>query len=161
MKLYLLRHGHSPTAHEAGVPTDAERPLSDQGIESLKSTFDELRRNGAHPALIIHSSLKRARQTAQEAQKSFGLSGDLKECPCLSEQSSPEQLFEALLPELIKAGEVLAIGHQPQLGEVTSWLTGRDAGTISPGGVVALEIKESGASSLKGSTAKRLWSFNP
>jgi phosphohistidine phosphatase len=172
MKLYLLRHGHAPTAREAGVPTDDERPLSDLGIDSLKRTFSQLRRSGAHPRLIIHSPLKRARQTAEAAQKYLKLPLAPRSSPLLANQASPEQLYEALLPDMTKSGEILAVGHQPQLGEFASWLAHQDPGTISPGGLVALELEEAKADRTSASSgdlvslhtssvAKLLWTYNP
>jgi len=66
-RLYLMRHGHAPSPSEAGVATEALRPLSEKGRSDARRIAAELVKRGARPALILHSPLARAVQTAQAA----------------------------------------------------------------------------------------------
>jgi phosphohistidine phosphatase len=155
LRLYLLRHGHSPSASEAGVSTDAQRPLSDKGRDGVKATISDLLKRGGKPALILHSPLLRAVQTSEIAEKLLSPSGGRRMFDPLSNVLPPEELRKTLVPELTKAGEVLAVGHQPQLGELAA-MTGNAVFDLRPGGMVALEFAAAGDA-----RAKVLWSSNP
>jgi len=143
VKLYLLRHGHSPTISEAGVPSDAARPLSERGREGVRKTVGELLRRGAKPSLILHSPLTRAVQTSEEAELLIKPARGRRGFEPLSNVLSPQELSDQLAPELSAAGEVLAVGHQPQLGELAALLTGRIF-DLPPGGLIALESAGAG-----------------
>ncbi len=151
MKLYLLRHGHSPVLAEAGVASDFERPLSEAGTRSVRQAAERLLREGAHPSLILHSPLKRAAQTALEAAAILK-PVQVEAFPPLSNAMPAEQLFAELKARLAGFQEALAIGHQPQLGELAAHLAGRIF-ELRTGGIIALELGEEGA--------RPLWSCNP
>lgn len=149
-RLYLMRHGNALSPGEAGVATDALRPLSDKGRRDVPRMAAELKRREGKPALILHSPLRRAAQTAQLAAEA--LEGALPEAfTPLDNTLAPDQVLEHLEQRAGKAAAVLAIGHQPQLGEIAAVLA-RAVLEIRPGGVVALEL---------GASPKLLWSLNP
>ena len=64
-----------------------------------------------------------------------------------------ELLYAELQKEIARACELLAVGHQPQLGELAAYLSGKIF-ELQPGGIVALEIGDR-------APAKSLWSLNP
>lgn len=146
-KLYLMRHGHSPTSAEAGVKTDAQRPLSDKGRADARRVAEALIKRGARPALILHSPLLRAVQTAAAAAAAL-------KCPAesfvpLDNTLHPQDVIAALRERAADFDEVLAIGHQPQIGEVAALLTG-ETFEFRPAGLVAVE---------DGSAPRALWSL--
>lgn len=143
MKLYLMRHGHSPSISEAGVAKDELRPLSERGRQGARKTAGELLRRGGKPALILHSPLTRAVQTSEEAEKLVAPSRGRRLFEPLSNVLPPDELRVELEPELQASGEVLCVGHQPQLGELAALLTGQIF-DLQPGGVIALEAGASG-----------------
>lgn len=154
MKLYLLRHGHSPTPIEAGVSSDAERPLSDQGRRGVIGNVERLKRLGGRPEVILHSPLRRAVETAREAARLLCPGSGVWEYAPLANQLSAQELLERLSGDAVsQVKELLLVGHQPQLGELAALLS-RQVFDLKPGGLIALE-------SGKEKPASILWSANP
>jgi phosphohistidine phosphatase len=154
MKLYLLRHGRSPGAAEAGVAKDFDRPLSDAGRADVRKAARHLEERGARPALILHSPLKRAAETAEEAaavlhQPDQGLEAFTP----LANELSADELAKRLMQRCQGLSEVLAVGHQPQLGELVAVLS-KAIFILKPAGLVALEVKDDGSAAF-------LWAVNP
>lgn len=138
-RLYLMRHGHSPTTLEAGVPTDALRPLSDLGREDARWMAGELVRLGCAPALILHSPLLRAVQTAAEISSALKPSGGREVFAPLDNTRPAEEVADALAARGAAVDEVIAVGHQPQIGEIAALLSGT-AFEFRPATIVAVEF---------------------
>jgi phosphohistidine phosphatase len=153
MRLYILRHGRSPNAAEAGVATDFDRPLSDAGRADVRKAARHLGQRGARPALILHSPLKRAVETAQEAAALLQPAQGLEVFKPLANELSAEELAEALRQRCRGLSEAVAVGHQPQLGELVAVLS-KAIFSLKPAGLVALEVKDDGMASF-------LWAVNP
>ncbi|MBI3565633.1 MAG: histidine phosphatase family protein [Elusimicrobia bacterium] len=147
-RLYLMRHGHSPTTHEAGVKTDALRPPSDKGREDAVRVARELARRGAKPGLVLHSPLARAMQTAVAAAAALDLSPAVLQA--LDNTLPADEAFAGLQQRAAAVEEVLAVGHQPQVGEITAFLTD-EAFEFRPAGLAAIEL---------GPSPRLLWAFN-
>lgn len=156
MKLYLMRHGHSPSVTEAAVASDFDRPLSPQGRQAVRAMAEKLKASAGRPAVVLHSPLKRAEQTAREAAAVLSPAKPPRAFVPLSNELGPEDLATALSSVLAENAEVLAVGHQPQLGELAAWLAG-DIFELRPGGLIALEV----ASPLKARSAVVLLARNP
>lgn len=152
MRFYLLRHGKSPSMAEAGVRHDAERPISEQGRDEVRAAARELLAKGAAPSVVFHSPLRRAAQTAAEAAAILKPPQGLRAFEPLSNQMTGEMLFDHLLRECGDQ-EFLAVGHQPQLGEMVTYLAGQIL-ELRPGGVVALDTDDKRKAAV-------LWSRNP
>lgn len=144
LKLYLMRHGHSPSPLEAGVRTDFERPLSERGRAAAEKAVRHLLEQGARPALILHSPLLRAVQTAQAAAKVLGPGAPAEMFAPLKNELPPPELAAELRRRCEGVSEVLAVGHQPQLGELVAFLSGKLA-ELRPAGLAALELDDGGA----------------
>lgn len=147
-RLYLMRHGHSPTTQDAGVKSDALRPLSEKGRADAVSVARELAKRGARPALVLHSPLLRATQTGAAAAASLGVAPETMKA--LDNTLPPEEVIAALRARADAFDEVLAVGHQPQVGELVAFLTD-EAFEFRPAGVAAIEL---------GPTPRLLWAFN-
>jgi len=147
-KLYLMRHGHSPSPAEAGVKTDAQRPLSDKGRADAARMAREILARGGRPVLVLHSPLVRAAQTARAAAEVLK-TGAASFQP-LDNTLAPEEALAQLRRRAEGDGDVLAVGHQPQIGEIATLLTA-DVFEIRPAGVVAVEL---------GPEPRLLWSAN-
>lgn len=148
-----MRHGHSPSAAEAGVPGDFERPLSQAGREEAGLMARELARRGARPALILHSPLVRAAQTAREAALWLKPPQGVEAFAPLANELGAEELAVELERRAGGLAEVMAVGHQPQLGELTRHLS-RSSFPFRPAGAVTIEVKA-------GAPAALLWCCNP
>ena len=149
-RLILMRHGHAPSTSEAGVAKDALRPLSEQGRGDARRMAEEILRRGGRPTLILHSPLLRAVQTARAVAAALDARSGPQAFPALDNTLPPADVIEALRRRGAEAEEVLAIGHQPQLGEIAVLLTGEPF-EIRPAGLVALDLCASPASA---------WSLN-
>ena len=138
-RLYLMRHGHAPTTAEAGVAKDALRPLSEKGKGDARKMAAELARRGGKPALILHSPLTRAVMTAAEAGSVLKPASGSSVFAPLDNTRAAEEVAAELAKRGSSASEVLAIGHQPQIGEVAA-LLGRAIFEFRPATIVALEL---------------------
>jgi phosphohistidine phosphatase len=146
--IYLMRHGHSPSTSEAGVRLDALRPLSDRGRSDATRVAKEILRRGGKPTMILHSPLLRAVQTAENAAAALSLKPRV--CPALDNTWPPDQALAELKSSAKGMMELLAIGHQPQIGEIVSQLID-GVFEIRPAGIVAIALDP---------TPKLLWAVN-
>lgn len=134
MRLYLMRHGKA----EFG-PEDADRRLSPRGREDVGAVAAHLGAQEITVAKIVHSTLARARETAE----------------IVSEHVAPGAVLEALegiepwgnvaaFASLAESWteDTLVCGHEPFMGEAASYLlTGNahaDLVEVKTGAIMAL-----------------------
>ncbi|HRZ87120.1 MAG TPA: phosphohistidine phosphatase SixA [bacterium] len=139
--LIIMRHG-TAQPHSAGG--DFSRALVPEGAKEAQATSRILRKAGIVPGVILSSPLIRARQTAEEAAKAFGLSVDTI---ATDNELAPGGDKEIVLQSVQRLFEdhatVMLTGHQPYLGEMIALLLfGReiDEMHLSKGGVAVFEI---------------------
>lgn len=137
--LYLMRHGHSPSTRDACVSKDALRPLSDLGRENARWMAAELTRMGCTPNLILHSPLLRAVQTADEVASVLKPAAGREMFSALDNTLPAEEAERAISKRAASADKVLAIGHQPQLGEIVALLV-QTSFEMRPATIVAIEL---------------------
>ena len=116
MHLTLMRHAPAEPQAASADPgaNDAARPLTREGRRKLRRLRDALRRADLGFDRLLYSPLTRAVETAQLLMPL--VNGPAQVEPLLAAPPS-----EALLARLV--GErPLAVGHQPWLGELVSWL---------------------------------------
>ena len=131
-----MRHAHARTSAEAGVRSDALRPLSDKGRRDAELMTGEILKRGGRPSLVLHSPLLRAVQTASIAALALNTVGEA--FPLLDNTRPAADVLSALEKRAAGVDELLAVGHQPQIGELAALLA--DAVfEIRPAGVVAVE----------------------
>lgn len=118
-----MRHGHSPSVLEAGTHSDAERPLSQAGRIEVRKSARLLLAGGAKPGLILTSPLKRALQTAQEVAALLK-NPEVRVFEPLANILPGMDLARKALQAEWPGGELLLIGHMPQIGEAASFLAG-------------------------------------
>lgn len=146
-----MRHGAAPSAKEAGVDKDFDRPLSDLGRKNARKAASYIAKNGGAPAKILVSPLIRAQQTAAEV--ATVLNGDPENFEPLANQVDGMTLIRRLTEDYSYVTEVLLIGHQPQIGEAANYLTGLYF-ELRPAGVIGLERDDRGKTAV-------LWAANP
>ena len=120
MKVYLMRHGEA-----AWTAPDQDRCLTERGVQISRAVLqqDDLFQNFTR---ILCSPYRRARQTAEEAERLCGLEACLHDC--LTPDESPDYTLEDLTP-YVQDG-TLIVAHQPLLGSLVGLLT---EGTIARG----------------------------
>ena len=127
MRLFLVRH-----AHAADGSPDELRRLCREG----RSQADELGRRFAGVELdaVLTSPLLRARETAEAIGRAAGTPVRV------DERLAPGATADGVTGAAREAGgSVVAVGHQPDCGEIAAALTGREH-EYPPAGVVELEL---------------------
>lgn len=137
MRLVFFRHGIAHDRAAADCPPDPERALTPKGIERTTLSARGLSALGVEPALVLTSPYTRALQTARIAAHELGVRLDhLHESDALLPEAEPKALFTLLARE--KAGEILCVGHAPNLDRVLAY-------AIGAGDARLTEIKKAGA----------------
>ncbi len=152
MKLFFLRHGK---AVERGTMPDAERYLTEEGIEKLEENLPYFGKYlGDDKVLIWSSPLKRAQETAEILIK------------YVSDYEYTEHDFiangrvEYLISELSKQDKnVVVVGHEPSLSVWTFQLTGEEI-EIKKGAMVEIEFDKNSPENGKFIQYKRIKSMS-
>lgn len=143
MRLIVMRHGHALSPVEAGVKTDADRPLSATGREEVRKQAGRLLAKGLVPDLILASPLLRAQQTAAELKRVFKDRPRLETYEPLSNQITGADLLRGLVQDGPRPGLVMLVGHMPQLGELAGTVLGAPIG-FDTAGTALLELDAGG-----------------
>ena len=121
MVVYLVRHGLAVERGSEGIPSDAARPLTEEGIARMKVQargLAALPREADRPGVILTSPLLRALQTAEIIQKALPERIEVVETRALGPATQPKTLIR-LLAGRTDAGVVL-VGHEPFMGQLMS-----------------------------------------
>jgi phosphohistidine phosphatase len=137
--IYLMRHGiAAPASPGSG---DFERPLTEDGVRKTLRAAKGLSRLGIAPAAVLSSPLRRAEETAQLVASVLAPALVTEIYPPLAPGHDPRDLLDGLRPRR-KLHEILLVGHQPDLGELASYiLTGST-------NLVPLPFKKAGTAAL-------------
>jgi phosphohistidine phosphatase len=127
VRLFVVRH-----AEAAPGDPDELRPLTDAGRATARALGARLAGTGVDA--VLTSPLLRARETAQAIGRAAGVE------PAADERLAPGATAEGVRDAAAAAGAVVvAVGHQPDCGEIVLALTGREE-RFPPGGVVEVEL---------------------
>ena len=119
MILYLFRHADA-VMHAS---SDAERALSDKGVEQAKQAGRFCLKHQLVPELILTSPLRRAGQTARFFAEEIGEPDLISVAPFLACGMDPESALRELKVYRELEG-VMLVGHEPDLGRLASRLLG-------------------------------------
>jgi phosphohistidine phosphatase len=126
MNIFLLRHGEAADRAPDGTRNDDLRELTTEGTEKLRSACSAYARLIGTPGKIVHSPLRRARQSA-EILAEIALDGRLDEMIEMDELrpgGRATQIVDMLQSEFIGGCEsVVLVGHEPLLGDLLGVLT--------------------------------------
>lgn len=155
MKLLLVRHAIAEDRAEfesTGEP-DEKRPLTQEGRKKMKRAAAGLVELISRVDILATSPLTRAQQTAEILARQLD-----DATPTVVEALDPMQSYEALLDWLRRLDDVdtvCAVGHEPHLGGLASWLmTGNEKPLFEfkKGGACLLEfdgVIERGAAQMR------------
>ena len=127
MRVFVVRHAEAA----AGEPDELRR-LTHAGLETARALGERLA--AERPQAVLSSPLLRARETAEQIARPAGLTVEPDDR--LAPGATTDTLREALRG---RAGTVVAVGHQPDCGEIVLELTGH-AFAFPPGGVAEVEL---------------------
>ncbi len=132
MIVYLTRHAEAVPVG-ATVPPDGktirrdhDRPLSHRGERDARMMGTLLGHLDSSVALVLSSPLLRAKQTAQLMREGLSGSPEYRESRSLAPGFQAEDLLEEILA-LQGEGSVLAVAHQPDVGQCIASLIAHDA----------------------------------
>jgi phosphohistidine phosphatase len=136
MRLYFLRHGIAQDISETNG-SDFARALTSKGVERLETSAQVMKNLGLKPAKIFSSPLVRARQTAEIVGKVIGVevTVESKVGPGFSAQA-----VRALIADLGTGGDVMFVGHEPNMSEVVSALSGGGHVVMKKGSLARLDV---------------------
>lgn len=119
--LLLMRHAKSSWS-EPGTP-DQDRPLNKRGKQAAPQMGKLLHQEGLVPDLVLCSTARRSRETAEAVAKACGYAGKIEAQRDLY-YSDAACYLDILrhLPD--QAYRVLLIGHNPETEELVEILTG-------------------------------------
>jgi phosphohistidine phosphatase len=122
MQLFIMRHGHATWPQWEG--RDDDRPLTPEGTRITRAEGEALARRGLKPDLILHSPLRRARETAQLLAEGLGCLDRVQKSNLLQPGLNYQRLAK-ILAEHAQLETLLIVGHAPDVAEVVEKLTGR------------------------------------
>ena len=122
LELYLIRHG---IAAERGddYPDDSKRPLTNDGISSLRKEVAALETLDVAFDHIITSPLVRAKQTAEIFAQHLPSKPSMSTSDSLAPAGSPAGVVQDVVKHARK-GRIALVGHEPNLGELAARLIG-------------------------------------
>lgn len=120
--LMVLRHAKSSWKHPE--TSDHDRPLNKRGKRDAPRMGRLVAAEGLRPDVIVASTAKRARRTADEVAEHSGYEGAVQ----LERQlylASPGEVVDVVRAVAGPARRVLVVGHNPGLEDLVARLGGR------------------------------------
>ncbi len=137
VNLVLVRHGQA-AAKRLGQ-TDAERPLTPEGLAAIRAAFPKtmsLVEVSEATELWVSPAL-RARQTAEVANETLGIPAE-RQRECIELYAQEEDEFLSLACES-DADTIVCVGHVPFMNRMVEYLSGQPV-QFDTAGVAALRI---------------------
>ena len=139
--IYLVRHAIAADA-SADTP-DSERALTAEGTRKMTRAAIGLRRLGIVPDVVLSSPLRRAQETAAVVVATLASELAVEIYQPLAPGTAPAELVRGLRPYRT-VRHLMLVGHQPDLGELASYLLTGSAGLaplpFKKGAVAAIEV---------------------
>ena len=126
MQILIIRHASAEerAAFAATGKSDDRRPLTDEGRRKMSEAAKGLHALVPHLDVIAASPLVRAQQTAAIVAKAYRIA-DVETTSTLTPDAQPAA-FAKWAQAYVDHDVVAAVGHEPHLGILVTWLlTGR------------------------------------
>jgi phosphohistidine phosphatase len=140
-ELHLIRHGLAEERGEAW-PDDNKRPLTTDGISSMRKEARGLARLGVLLDVMLSSPLVRARQTAELVAAAL----DPRPSLITVDSLAPDGNYAAIMSDLEKHARktrIALVGHEPAIGELAARLIGsRHPLEFKKGAVCRIDLDE-------------------
>ena len=120
--LLVLRHAKSSWKHPE--TSDHDRPLNKRGKRDAPSMGRLVAAKGLLPDVIVSSTAKRARRTADEVAQHSGYEGAVQLERHLY-LASPDEVVDVVRSVAGGARRVMVVGHNPGLEDLVARLAGR------------------------------------
>jgi phosphohistidine phosphatase len=136
-QLFLIRHAKSSWNAPAA---DRDRPLTGRGKRDASFMGHLLRFRGLEPDRMLSSPARRACKTARRIAREVGYPKDEIEVRDELYLSGSEAVIAVIKALEEGANRVYLVGHNPDLSQAASRLTGEDQGEMPTCGIVAIEF---------------------
>ena len=143
MQLYIVRHGIAIDREDPQCPAEAERYLTEEGVEKTKQVAKGVAALGVTGELLITSPYARAVQTAEIFAEALDYAKQkIRRNEMLLPGSEPTLLFRELAREK-QASTVFIFGHAPHLDAVIATALGskKHLTSLKKAGVANIELK--------------------
>ena len=143
MQLYIVRHGIAIDREDPKCPAEADRYLTEEGVEKTKQVAKGVAALGVTGDLLITSPYVRAVQTAEIFAEALDYAKQkIRRNEMLLPGSEPTLLFRELAREK-QASTVFLFGHAPQLDDVIATALGskKHLTSLKKAGVALIELK--------------------
>lgn len=143
MTLYVLRHAIAEDPRP-GRP-DSGRQLTETGRNRCRRVLAHAKRAKVAPSYVLTSPYDRAAQTAEIARVELGFNRELITTNALVPFVGVQDLWNVVRDYAVD-GDVMVVGHNPQLSMLVMWLLGAraDALWLKKSGLAALDIGSAG-----------------
>lgn len=163
MQLILVRHGVAEDREDFKKKNldDRLRPLTLKGRKRMQKIAMVMSDKIEGVDFIVTSPLTRARQTAEILSQIF-VDIPVFESPELSPQSPPAAFAKWLKVHAKDAKKIMAVGHEPHLGILTSWLMANKEEPFvlyKKGGSAAFQVEA--LEDIKAGEGRMLWLVQP
>jgi phosphohistidine phosphatase len=143
MQLYVVRHGIAIDREDPKCPAEAERYLTQEGVDRTKQAAKGLAALGVVADLMISSPYVRAMQTAELFANALDYpKTKIRESQTLLPGAEAAGLFRELAKEK-QASTLFVFGHAPQLDELVATALGlkQHITSLKKAGMAFLELK--------------------
>lgn len=119
-RVYLLRHANARWATPG--ERDFDRPLDDRGYSEAEIIADRAADLGFEPDIVISSTARRCRETAQSIRRAFN---ETVEIMFVDEMYNADaETYLALISAQRESRSVMLVGHNPTMEAVVEKLIG-------------------------------------
>ncbi|HKE35689.1 MAG TPA: histidine phosphatase family protein [Candidatus Acidoferrum sp.] len=143
MQLYIVRHGIAIDREDPKCPPEAERYLTEEGVQKTRQVAKGLAALGVTGDLLITSPYARAVQTAEIFADALDYSRQrIRRNEILLPGSEPTLLFRELAREK-QASAIFVFGHAPHLDGAIATALGskKHLTSLKKAGVALIELK--------------------
>ena len=136
--LYILRHAKSDWSEE--FKSDFERGLSKRGFNDILLVAKELKKKGLKIDLIVSSSAKRAKITAEIFGAILGY--DIFEINFKKKLylANKEDILQTIKSTNSNINNLLIVGHNPEFTELVNHLTNLNLDNLPTSGFVGVKL---------------------
>jgi phosphohistidine phosphatase len=143
MQLYIVRHGIAIDREDPQSPPEAERYLTEEGIEKTKQVAESIAALGISADLLVSSPYVRAIQTAEIFASALDYARQkIGRSEALLPGAEPGAFFRELARQK-EVSTVFCFGHAPHVDELVAAAMGvkRHITEMKKAGVALVELK--------------------
>jgi phosphohistidine phosphatase len=143
MQLYIVRHGIAIDREDPKSPAEAERYLTEEGVDKTKQVAKGVAALGIHADLVISSPYVRAMQTAEIFAGALAYpKSKIRSTDSLLPGAEPTAILRELAREK-NVSSVFCFGHGPHVDGLLAAAVGapRHITSMKKAGVALVELK--------------------